>query len=155
MAGATLVELVVAILIISISLGGVLLVFSQNITRSVDPQLTQQAIAIAEAYLEEILLKPLDDPGGGETGGAESGESRSVYDDVQDYDGLNEQPPSDQAGIAWSGLDGYRVSVTVGGTTALGPGGDTVPTADVRRVDVRVVFNNRVDVTLTGYRADY
>jgi len=146
--GTNLVELVIAIVVLTIAVGGVLLVFAQTVRFSADPMVQQQAIAIAEAYLDEILLQPANDPNG-----SEAGETRSTYDDVKDYNGLSESPPRDQNGTVLNtpptDLTGYTVSVTVT-TTTLGPAGKTVP---ARRVDVRVTYGNVVDITLTGYRA--
>ena len=48
-------------------------------------QLQHQAVAIAESYLEEVLLHAYSDPDG------TSGESlRRLFDDVDDYDGLTD-----------------------------------------------------------------
>lgn len=146
--GVNLVELVIAIVVLTIAVGGVLLVFTQAVRFSADPMVQQQAIAIAEGYLDEILLQPAADPDG-----SDAGETRATFDDVMDYNGLSESPPRDQNGTvlntAPADLTGYAVSVTVT-ATALGPAGNTVP---AKRVDVRVTYGTIVDVTLTGYRA--
>jgi MSHA pilin protein MshD len=143
--GVTLVELVVAIVVISIAVGGVLLVMNYTVSRSADPMLQHQAVAIAEAYLEEILLKPFTDPDGGEP---EAG--RSLFDDVDDYHGLS-GPPADQEGTAIAALAGYNVGVAVTAVT-LGPVGNTVPAL---RVAVTVADPRGQALTLTGYRADF
>ncbi|MGC8733075.1 MAG: type IV pilus modification PilV family protein, partial [Halothiobacillaceae bacterium] len=51
--GFTLIELVLAVVILSIGLAGILLVYSQTVAKSADPMLRQQALALAEGYLEE------------------------------------------------------------------------------------------------------
>lgn len=151
--GLGLVEMVVSIVIISVAVAGVLLTFATTVRRSADPQLLEQAHAVAEGYLAEILLHPIDDPAGGETGGAEPGETRDLYDDVQDYAGLLESPPRDQTGAVIAGLPGYQVAVSVSSSAALGPGGAQVPAGEARRVDVRVTYGSSIDITLSGYRS--
>ena len=151
--GFGLVELVVSIVIISVGVAGVLLVFATTVERSADPQLTEQGYAVAEGYLAEILLHPVSDPAGGETGGPEPGETRDLYDDVQDYAGLLESPPRDQSGATIAGLPGYQVTVSVSPSGALGPPGAQVPAGDSLRVDVRVTYGTVLDLTLSGYRS--
>lgn len=119
--GATLVELIVSIVIVSVSVTGVMMVISNTTRASADPMLRTQATAIAEAYLEEILSQALNDPDTTETGGAESGETRADFDDVSDYHGLNDSSGAlDQNGAAISGLEGYNVAVTVTAATVNG-----------------------------------
>ncbi|ROR34197.1 type II secretion system protein [Inmirania thermothiophila] len=145
--GFTLVELVIAIVILAIAVAGVLLAFQQTAARSADPLLVQQAVAVAEAYLEEIQLRAFDDPDG-----ADGEASRADYDDVDDYDGLSDLGARDQEGNAVAGLGDYRVDVAVAHAAL-----HTVPAADAYRIEVRVRHQRRadVDVTLTGYRTRY
>lgn len=149
-AGLTLIELVISIVVLSVSVGGVLLAFGTGFASSARPDRLLQAAAIAEAYLDEILLHPVDDPDG------VSGEaSRDLYDDILDYDGLSESPPADQGGAGIAGLEAYQVDVSVVPAAALGPAGSAVAAADSFRIDVRVRRGTEVDVTLNGYRARY
>lgn len=140
--GVTLVELVISMVIISIALGGVLLAFNQAVSRSADPMLQHQAVAIGDAYLEEILLRPYS---------GVAGATRATFGRLEDYPGLGEHPPADQEGNAIAALSAYRVSVTVE-TATLGPAGETMP---AKRVAVRVTHPSGIDLTLTGYRTDY
>lgn len=144
--GFTLVEVVVAIAIISVAIGGVMLVFVVALRHSADPQQQQQAIAIAEGYMDEILSRAYADPDGVALREA----SRALYDDVTDYNGLSE-PPHDQDGNTITGLENYLVSVNVSeADNVLGPAGDTAPLA--RRIDVRVRLDPQVDTTISAYR---
>ena len=63
--GMTLVELVISIVIIGISAASLYSAMAAITGRSADPLLRQQSLAIAEAYLEEILLQPFLDPATG------------------------------------------------------------------------------------------
>ena len=147
--GVNLVELLISIVIISIACTGVLLIFAQTVRYSADPMVQTQALAIAEAYLDEILARPLVDPDG-----TNAGEARATYDNVDDYDGLSDAPPQDQTGgvadfapaDGQPDLAGYQVDVDV---TA----GVAVNGVAMSQVDVRVRYGTVVDVTLTGYRA--
>lgn len=142
-AGVTLVELLVSIVIVSIAASGVLGVLSMTSAASADPMSQHQAAAIAQAYLEEILLNPVDDPDGidGET-------ARADFDDIDDYDGLADNGARDQFGNAIGGLDSYVVSVATAASTALAP----VPSADTVRIDVTVARGAGINFTLSAYK---
>tara|TARA_R110000787_G_scaffold13918_8_gene43229 strand:- start:565 stop:1011 length:447 start_codon:yes stop_codon:yes gene_type:complete len=142
--GFSLIELVIAIVIISVAVGGVMLVFVVALTHSADPQRQQQAVAIAEAYLDEILTRAYDDPDGSNVG-----ETRATFDNVGDYNGIN-QVPTDQDGAAIAGLADYTVQVSVVDSNALGPAGNTIT---ARRIDVRVTSLPLVDTTISAYKA--
>lgn len=55
-AGMTLVELIVAMVIVAISIAGVFAVLDQTVAHSADPLVQKQAQALAEGLLEEIEL---------------------------------------------------------------------------------------------------
>ncbi|MFQ5515080.1 MAG: pilus assembly protein MshD [Myxococcota bacterium] len=152
--GATLIELIVSILVISLSITGVLLLVNTTSRHSAEPMIERQAAAVAQAYLEEVLLKDFYDPdlgsGGGSCPTAES--SRSLFDNVCDYNGLDDLGARDQNGAAVAGLEPYRVRVLVTGSATLG---DLSGTTNVLRADVRVTHSDLVDLTVSGYRARY
>lgn len=137
--GFTLIELILSIIIISISVVGVLKVMDQTTQHSADPMIQHQATAIAEAYMEEILTKSFSvQPGTG---------TRANFDDVADYSGLADTGAHDQFGTAIAGLGTYNISVTVTAGALSGQ--------PVQLVDVRVTHGAEVDLTLSGYRANY
>jgi MSHA pilin protein MshD len=157
--GVNLIELLISIVIISIACTGVLLIFAQTVRFSADPMIQTQALTIAEAYLDEILSRPLNDPDGAESTGSEEGSpsnaaNRPLLDDVQDYNGLSNAPPQAQDGTVADlapvdgqpDLAGYQVDVTV--TPGIAVNGVTMA-----RVDVRVRYAPMVDFTLSGFRA--
>ncbi len=106
--GVTLVELILSIVIISIALTGILTVMNLTVSHSADPVVRHQSISIAESYLEEILLQSYDNPTNGY-----SGVDRSQFDDVDDYNGLNNTGVEDQLGDSVVTLANYNVSVSV------------------------------------------
>ena len=147
--GFNLIELLISIVVISIACTGVLLVYAQTVRFSADPMVQTQALAVAEAYLDEILARPLTDPDG-----TNAGETRPVFDNVGDYNGLSNSPPQDQNGTVADlapvdgqpDLAGYQVDVAVTANVA-------VNGVAMSQVDVRVRYAGVVDFTLTGYRA--
>lgn len=143
--GMTLVELVIAIVIIGIA-GAALFSAMASITgRSADPMLRQQSLMLAEAYLEEILAQAYVDPGATATCG------RACFDDVADYDGLNDKPPRDALDNVVTQLLEYRVQVRVTNDT-LADGAATVP---ARYAEVRVTDPAGQELILGGYRGNY
>jgi MSHA pilin protein MshD len=58
LAGLTLVELLVFILVLGIGLVAVLLAINTGVARSADPMIRKQALAAAESLLEEVALQP-------------------------------------------------------------------------------------------------
>ncbi len=143
--GFTLIELVISMVVISIALGGVLMVMNYTLQHSADPMLQHQAVAIAESYLEEVLLRPYSDPDGvdGET-------VRNLLDDVDDYDGWTDNGVRDQEGTAIAGLEDYTVSVAVANTALNG-----ILAANCKRVTVTVTHPSGINLTLSGHRTNY
>jgi len=143
--GFTLVELIVAMVVISIAIVGVMSAVNYSTLHSADPVLRQQSIAIAESYMEEISLKNYTDPDIDGEG------SRALFDDVDDYDGLVDNGARDQNGNAISGLENFSVRVQVEPQN-YGPSGMTVAGL---KIDVTVTDLTGESITLTSFRADY
>ncbi len=153
--GLTLIEMVITIVVISIAISGTLVVIQRTIASSADPMIVRQAVGIAEAYLEEILLKPYYDPVLGAGPGpcpAPDPNGRPEYNNVCDYNGLDDNGARDQDDSPVTDLTRYRVRVTVDSTATLGA---LSGPADVIRADVRVTHPDDVDFTLSGYKANY
>lgn len=140
--GVTLVELVVSIVVIAIAgaaLSGTLAYLNGTGNASI---LQAQAQSIANAYLNEITGKSYLDPDG------INGEAlRSQFDDVNDYNGLDDPVATDVQGGA-AGNFRVRVSVVPGALNGL-------PAGAVRRIDVTVDYGNGYSVMATGYRTQY
>lgn len=143
--GVTLVELIVSIVVISVALAGVLIVIVRGISGSADPMIWHQSVAIAEAYLEEILSKNFT-PDGVEP-------TRGAYDDVMDYNNLTE-PPHDQNGSPIPVLAGYTVKVQVTAPSSAW-NGVAVSNVWVVQVTVKPPGGNGGDVVISGYRTNY
>ncbi len=126
--------------IISVAMAGILLVINYTTSRSADPVVQHQAVAIAESYLEEILLQAY-------SGGSSS--ARADYDDVDDYNGLSDNGAHDQQGNAVAGLTQYTVTVAVSAATALTGG------VNAKQITVTVNGPGVSNLSLVGYRASY
>ena len=148
--GATFVELIISILVIGIAVTGILQVMTINTGHSADPMIRHQAIAITEAYLDEILAKEFVDPDAMPSVEA----SRDLYDDINDYAGINNASVQDQNGNPVAGLNGYMVTVTIT-PEALGPGAAPVAMGDASRVTVTVNTPDNVNITVSGYKARF
>jgi MSHA pilin protein MshD len=142
--GITLVELVISLVIISIALTGIFSVINLTVSHSSDPVVDYQAIAIAESYLEEILLHAYSDPNN--TGAVKT---RDLYDNVGDYNGLNDTGVHDQLSNQVTTLSTYNVSVSVAAPV------------DVSGVSAKVITVTVTEprlpapLILIGYKFDY
>jgi MSHA pilin protein MshD len=152
--GLSLVELIVTIVVIGVAVAGVLVAFTTATRSSTDPMIQKQALAIAEALLEEVQLQPFtycdpDDANAATAlsavvnpatdcaatleGSGPEGEDRysttTPFDNVNDYNGFDSATAA-PAGIRninqdlIDGLDGYHVKVDVAGQPLSGVGDD-------------------------------
>lgn len=136
----TLVELIVAMVVIGICIVAALGLLSSLSMRSAASMTRAQATAIAVSYLDEILAKRYTDDG------VEA--SRQLYDDVLDYNDLDEMGARNANGVLIAGLNQYRVRVNVFG--------ELLPNnVAARRVEVSVTDLNDVSIMLLGYRTNY
>jgi len=137
--GFTLIELVVSIVVIAVAgaaLSGTLAYLNSTGNTSI---LQAQAQSIANAYLNMILGRRFV------ADGVEA--SRDQYDDIFDYNGLDDAVARDEFGNA-AGNFRVRVSVAAGALNGM-------PGADVRRIDVTVDYGNGSSVVASGYRTRY
>jgi MSHA pilin protein MshD len=147
--GFTLIEIIVLIVVLSTALAGVLLVFQNTVRSSADPQVYKQALAIAEALLDEILLTSYDPLAG--TG------ARANFDDVDDYAGYTTAGGmKDINNNPIAGLTAYNVSsVTVAVVTLNDAGATLTPVTEAKRVTVTVTGPAGFAISLDGYRLKY
>ncbi len=144
--GVTLVELIVAIVVIGVALTGVMVAIVRNTGASADPMIWHQAVAIAEAYLEEALTKEFTDPDG-----TNVGETRASYDNVADYN-FTDVGARDQGGNLMSGLGAYTVQIQ---TAVEALNNITAASANAIRVQVTVTMPSGGTVVVSGYRTNY
>lgn len=167
--GVSLVELILFIVIVSSALVGVLAALLPGTQASADPLLRRQALAIAEALLEEVQLMPLtwcdtDDAnvetatsaagcaGAAEAAGPEAGEGRfspPSFDHVNDYNGYTLAGIVDLTNTPITTLAGYSARVAV---AAAELGSLSAASGDALRITVTVDGPHGTSVTLDGWR---
>ena len=91
--GFTLVEALLATMVLAIVSASAALPFVAGVHQAQEAARLEQAVALGQALMEEILTRPLLDPTGrGATPGPESGESaRNLFDNIDDFHGFSEQ----------------------------------------------------------------
>jgi MSHA pilin protein MshD len=162
--GLTLIELIVFIVIVGVALAGVLTVLNHTTRHSADPLLRKQALTIAEALLEEVMLQPFtwcdpDDASAATATGyagcgvaennlaAEAGEARASampLDNVNDYNGV-----TTTTNIAGGGAAAYAATVTVAPSSLNG-----IAAAASLLITVSVTAGGET-IQLQGYRTRY
>ncbi|NDY89867.1 type IV pilus modification PilV family protein [Ideonella livida] len=165
-----MLELILFIVIVSVTLAGVAAVMGLTAQRSADPQVQRQALAIAESLLEEIEGLPFtwcdpDDPLVAtvtaltgcttlpEALGPESGESRFGslrFDHVSDFHGYVMNGVTDLAGALIPELSAYTARVSVAPASL---GTLTAASGDLLRITVQVSGPGGISLSLEGYRS--
>lgn len=137
--GFTLIELIIFIVVVGAGLAGILAVFSNVVMGSADPVEPKQALMVAEAKMEEVLL--------------------------QEFAALTAVASGPVTDITGSplGLSGYTVRIDVPAVgvaprnvpiASQGAGTIAVPEADWKQIVVTVTVSGR-DYALTGYRFNH
>lgn len=182
--GLSLIELVMAIMIISVSVAGVLMVFGNTVRNSADPMVRKQAVAIAESMLNEVLAQPFtfcdpqDPANNAATPPASTAACTGGVAGSQDASSLGPQPGSEGRFNNTDPLDnvgdyhGYAMpagiySLDNGATPVAGLGAYSasinvtragvsfgLPADAVLRIVVQVTHQGD-SVSLTGYRFRY
>lgn len=149
--GISLIELIMFIVIVSVSLAGILLVMNQVTAHSADPLIRKQALAVAESMLEEIKLQDLSGVACAGTLGNNS--ARSGVSSVWDYcnytttGGILEF--SDNTPV--QGLNGYNIqNVAVAQISSLG--GTAITAGSGVEITVTVADPMGATISATGYR---
>lgn len=103
--GVTLIELVITIVVVGIAMSALISSLSTGIANSASPLWEGKALELSQAYLDEIIAMKYDEntPSGGSdlanasvsctAAGFNDGESRALFDDVDDYHNLSDSPP--------------------------------------------------------------
>jgi MSHA pilin protein MshD len=149
--GFTFIEVIVTIVVLAIASTAILSVFTNTVSTSAYPMLQQQAISIAEAYMEEISLTDFSDPVEPETGGSEGDENRENYNDIQDYnDPSVDGEVRDQNNNTIDAFNGFTVTVAVIGSILNG-----IDETESMRIDVTVSHPAIASIKISGYRTSY
>jgi MSHA pilin protein MshD len=155
--GFTLIELLMFIIIVGVSITGILSVMNVTVKSSADPVVRKQAMAMAEAIMDEVLAKDFANPPGGFTDGSGTCVNRIQYDDVSDYDCFKTSSANRISGTSTlgstsiPGMAAYSASVDIDAATSkLGLTGGT----EVKTITVTVTGNGQT-IQFIGYRTNY
>lgn len=147
--GFTLIEMIIALVIIGIGVTGLMLVFSNNVRSSSNPLISKQIVAIAEEIMEEALLKPYAVNGAPPANGPAlcggAGAVRNAFDDVRDYNSYQTTGICDSDGLAVIGLENFNLQVSASNI------GNWQGIANTLQVTVTVT-RGATTFTLTGWR---
>ena len=167
--GFTLIEMVVLIVVLGLGLTGVTLVINQTVTQAPKALVQTRAMELAQSYLDEILQTRFDQNSGqggiprcdstdnlaqacSNTLGPESAETRAWYNDVDDYNGINDQPPLSATGASLINYADYRVQVSVGyAGTELGLANNRA----AKRITVTVTTPLGNVIPVSAYRVNF
>ena len=177
--GVTLVEMVVVIVVLGIALTAVTRIIGQNTISGASTYDETKAIELAQSLANEIKAKRFDEnspvggvpPCDGVSGGngctansnaalgPDTGESaRTAFDDVDDYDDLDEGSGSgnallDAEGNTRTGYENFRVQVQVTYSGDVAPRSGSV--SDSKKVVLTITQPNGEALDFTFHRANY
>lgn len=159
--GFSLLEVLASIVVLSLIFAGFVSVYGTVLKHGSDAELHSQAIAIASAYMDEVLAQNYRDPDSSLVCGAPEG-SRPAFDNVCDYDQISQNGCTstssacpaigscacDRQGSPVDGLLAFAVAVDVSPVTLSGGTGLQVSVA----VNHTGLTGN--GVTLQAFRAE-
>lgn len=156
--GLSLVEAAVATVIVGIMLVSALATFDatirvRNITTS-----RNKAAALASMLMSEILSRRYEEPVDEVQFGRETGESQTArgdWDDVDDYDGFTQAPPTDADGLAIDGAEKWAWQASVAFVDRADPGHVVTLDTGLKRITVTVTDPRGMAVTHVALRSRF
>jgi len=173
--GFTLIELVVGIVVFSIALVLFTSLMVPQAIRSVDPIFQVRASELGQSLMNEISSKSFDEEsdrtGGGDPCdpactssinlGPDGSESRTTFDDVDDYHGLNVSDGEIKNSLNETTVlndgnlyQGFSVSVSVVYDAAMDGTADTA-VGNTKLITVTVTTPNDEDIIFSSFRSQY
>jgi MSHA pilin protein MshD len=151
----SLVEVMLAVIIMSTMLVAAFSAVAASAKSRIAQQESAFGLSLGRQLLAEIMqtrYQDLINPGWG----AETGEtSRSLYDDVDDYDGYQENSAAYADGTAITGATGWKRRVTVDWVSITDPTNRSNSETGLKRIKVQVISPSKKTWTLYGYRSNY
>ena len=174
--GVTLVELVIAIVIISIAAVALLQTLGSQTIRNVDPMIQSQAQLLARQYLQEVSSKSFFDGAADPRliptltrtqindsviDKTQSGSpSRIAWDNIYEYEGYNQSGILDVSGVAISAFANFTVDIAIDISDSVAINGlANSSTANCpprfMLISVTITDARGYNTSLSGYRASY
>jgi len=155
--GFTLVEVVVSMLIVSVMLVAALNIVGGSRLSQFKTSQSSRGQALAEALMVEILRQSYADsqygPGSFGLGPDEVGDgSRSLWEDVDDYDGWSASPPEQKDGTQIANFSGWQRSVNVAWIDPMNPSQVEDSESNAKRVTVTVTYGGAPVASLIAIR---
>lgn len=142
--GFTIIEMIVAVVVIGVGVAGLLSAVSMSTRNSADPTVRIQLQAVAEQLMEEVLLKSY----AAGTPATVTGCERSAFDELNDYDNYTtSNKVCNVDGTTIVELNGYSVKINVAAGTLSG-------VSAAKKVSITVSRGNE-SFTLVSWRTDY
>lgn len=143
--GFTLIEMILAVVVIGMGLAGLLMALSTTVKRSADPVVTKQLLALAEEMIEEIELKPFR----AAANSAPAACARNTYNDVFDYNGYTTSNKiCNIDGTEIVALNKYSITVAVVTGTLVG-------VTEASKITVTARRGANESITLVSWRTGY
>ena len=141
--GVALIEIIVAIVLISIMAAVVLSQTAASASGGSAAMVATEADSVANSYLELIAGRNFVDPDG-----VDGELLRANFDDVDDYDGVTDVGARDATGASIAGLSALTIRVSVRASGALAG----VAAIDAKRIDVTVLDRMGLSHLATAYK---
>lgn len=152
--GFTIIEATLSVAIVGILLATSLTTFA-GIAKSRRVVAERRiAYALGRQLMTEIQQQYFQDPTGATTLGPDGAETRPTYNDVDDYNGFTETPPTNKSGKALSDYTGWTRSVVVNYVDPTAPT-TTVASSTLKQIIVTVTAPGGKKYTLTALRSQY
>ena len=171
--GFSLIELVAGMTVLALAYSYMSAVMFKQFENSVDPLFKVRSAELGQAYMEEVIGKRFDEESGpsdrcgdganpactlASALGSEAGESRTTYDDVDDYHGLDTNTsggPKDSLGVARPDFEKYRVQITVVYDNNYDGTSETNTDAKAKLIKITVTDPRSDQVHYAAYRGNY
>jgi len=147
-------ESLLAVVILSLAVGAIIMPFTAGARNEQADARRTLAVGLAQEMMEEILAKSFEDdvPQFARNPGPEPGETdRGLFDNIDDYDGYEEQPGdiADITGQVINDPAATELSRHVTATYIYVAGQDTSEPASFIRVVVEIRYRDQLVVQLT------
>jgi type II secretory pathway pseudopilin PulG len=153
----TLLEAVISTVIVAVMLVAALNTVGASRITQHKAALVSRGRMLAESLLAEVLQQSYQDPAQPCVFGPEPGESgltRDAFNDVDDYQGWSQSPPTAKDGSALPNSTNWRRTVTVEWVDPLDPAQVRGTETGLKRITVVAAFQNVPQATVVALKAD-
>ena len=144
-AGFTLIETVICLIIVSVMLAAALSTVAAARVSRYKINVRQRGELLAQELMAEILAQAYEEPEDAPAYGVEAPEtatSRAAWDDVDDYRDWSASPPQEKDGTAIPGLDAWRRTVRIRRVDASDPTSALAIETGAKQIEITVSCND-------------